>query len=90
MQRTPRQRLLHGGVLAALVTLLGVASALAALGLLEPQRALVLGHAASLSGAAWIGFQLHRLTALRTTVRSCVARDETGREIPIELVRGPA
>jgi hypothetical protein len=79
---TPRERLRHGGVIASLVGAF-LASA-APLGLAASDGAVPAAYAIAVACAAWIAFQVVRMSQMRATSPGCKAWDGTGRPLPIE------
>jgi hypothetical protein len=83
---TPRERLRHGGVVASLLGAFVTSAALAALGIWAGDGALAAGTGIAVACAAWIAFQVIRVSQMRATLPGCKAWDRSGRPLRIEQV----
>jgi hypothetical protein len=83
---TPRERLRHGGVVASLAGAFLASAALAALGIAARDGAVAAAYALAVICAAWIAFQVVRVSQMRATLPGCKAWDRSGRPLRIERV----
>ena len=83
---TPRERLRHGGVGAALVVALLLSWALAATSLAAARSAAGANAALTLLCASWMLHQIARVRRLRRELPGCRAWDGRGRPVSIELL----
>ena len=83
---TPRERLRHGGVVASLVGAFLGSAALAALGLAARDGAVAAASAIAVVCAAWLAYQVVRVSQMRATLPGCKAWDQHGRPLRIERV----
>jgi hypothetical protein len=83
---TPRERLRHGGVAAALVGAFLGSLALAALDLAAHSGIVAAACAIAFLGSAWVAFQVVRVSRMRATLPGCKAWDQHGRPLRIERV----
>jgi hypothetical protein len=82
----PRDRLRHGGVVAALAGAWCLCVLLAALERAADSPAIAASHATALACAAWLAYQGFRISQRRATLPGCRAWDATGRPLYIEQV----
>jgi len=83
---TPRERLRHGGIAASLVGALLVSVVAAAQGLAVRDGAAAAASAIAVVCAAWLAYQVVRVSRMRSTLAGCKAWDRTGRPLRIERV----